>query len=96
VAVPEELRRDTVAADAAVRGPIRYVVDLPAPPRADSPPLPPRAVPAVQGLPLRDAVYALHRAGFRVRVAAGSPGQTAPAAGTAVRPGAVVTLYRQQ
>jgi cell division protein FtsI (penicillin-binding protein 3) len=94
-AVPDWAKRDTVAA--AVPAPVRYVVDLPAPARGASPPLPPREVPAVQGLPLRDAVFALHRAGFRVRVAPGGPaGLTAPAAGTSARPGDVVTLYRQR
>jgi hypothetical protein len=63
-------------------------------------------VPAVDGLAMRDAVYALHRAGFRVRVVGGSPdsapardiarvaGRTVPAAGAAAAPGALVTLYR--
>jgi cell division protein FtsI (penicillin-binding protein 3) len=96
--VPAELRRDTASGAGGARAPVRYVIDLPAPPRAATPPLPRRAVPAVQGLPLRDAVYALHRAGFRVRTAAGggaSAGRTSPAAGTLARPDDVVTLHRE-
>jgi cell division protein FtsI (penicillin-binding protein 3) len=55
-------------------------------------PRPPRAVPDVRGLPLRDAVRALHAAGFRVRVAAGTAGTTSPAAGAMAPPGSVVLL----
>jgi hypothetical protein len=48
----------------------------------------------VQGLPLRDAIYALHRAGFHVRLANGAAGRTAPDAGAMLPAGASVTLYR--
>ncbi len=118
--IPDELGRDTAAGGArAVRAP-RVVVDLTAPgARAairaatsgrapGAAPGPARPVPAVQGLPMRDAVVALHRAGFRVRVA-GAPaatddaavrdlgrpaGRTIPAAGAPAAPGASVTLFR--
>jgi cell division protein FtsI (penicillin-binding protein 3) len=36
-----------------------------------------RPVPRVAGLPLRDAVFLLHRAGFKVKVSRGSPGSSA-------------------
>lgn len=91
---PIELRRERLETDSVVRDAPRIVVALPAR-RADVVPVsPPRAIPAVQGLPLRDAIYALHRAGFRVKLAAGGTGLTAPAAGTLAPSGAVITLYR--
>lgn len=51
-----------------------------------------RAIPDVSGLPLRTAVFTLHRAGFRVRLA-GSGRGTLPAAGTLRRPSTIVDLY---
>jgi hypothetical protein len=66
-------------------------------------------VPDVHGLALRDAVYALQRAGFRARLAGGPPsatdtgagrdigrpaGRTVPAAGASAAAGALVTVYR--
>jgi cell division protein FtsI (penicillin-binding protein 3) len=110
-AVPPELRRAGVRDTASPR-PARVVVDLAAGARRvgaapAAAPAPARAVPGVQGLPVRDAVFALQRAGFRVRVAGsgsadgdvarelGRPaGRTQPAAGAAAVPGALVTLYR--
>jgi cell division protein FtsI (penicillin-binding protein 3) len=70
-----------------------YVIALDSPlvevrPRPD-----PRPVPDVSGMPLRSAVYALHRAGFRVRLA-GSGRGTAPAPGTLRRPGTFVDLFK--
>ncbi|HEX8724756.1 MAG TPA: PASTA domain-containing protein, partial [Gemmatimonadaceae bacterium] len=59
---------------------------------AAAPPLPPRAVPSVTGLPLRDAVRALHAAGFRVRLVRGAPVATVPAAGAMAGAGSVVLL----
>jgi cell division protein FtsI (penicillin-binding protein 3) len=104
-AVPVELQRELpetapVGATADGPGEARVVVELPAK-RPAAAVLPPRAVPAVQGLPVRDAVFALHRAGFRVRVAdaprdgAPTAGRTQPGAGAVARAGAVVTLYRE-
>jgi len=53
----------------------------------------PRPVPSIAGLPLRDAVRTLHRAGFRVVLTdASAAGVTEPAAGTSLRPGAIVRL----
>lgn len=107
-AVAPELRRDlALGTDPLARGSVRAVVDLPAragaPARRDSPAPAPRPVPSVNGLPVRDALYALHRAGFRVRVAgdaqrrefAHAAGRTQPAAGAVERAGALVTLYRE-
>jgi cell division protein FtsI (penicillin-binding protein 3) len=104
--VPVELRRELPAtaadrAPAAEAAPPRVVVELPAR-AAPAAVLPPRAVPAVQGLPVRDALFALHRAGFKVRLAdapragvAPSAGRTEPGAGAVARAGATVTLYRE-
>ncbi|HEX8850594.1 MAG TPA: penicillin-binding transpeptidase domain-containing protein [Gemmatimonadaceae bacterium] len=50
------------------------------------------AVPAVKGLPLREAVAALHAAGLRVQLGSGPAATTIPAAGTQVRRGATVRL----
>jgi cell division protein FtsI (penicillin-binding protein 3) len=52
----------------------------------------PRGIPDVGGLPLRTAVFELHRAGFKVRLA-GSGRGTYPVAGTVLRPGSLVHLY---
>jgi cell division protein FtsI (penicillin-binding protein 3) len=53
----------------------------------------PRAIPRVEGLPLRQAVRELHRAGFRVRLSgAGTASGTSPEAGERAAPGTVVRL----
>lgn len=54
-----------------------------------------RAVPDVRGLPTREAVRTLHRAGFRVRLVRGGTEQQ-PAAGTMLNAGAVVRLAADQ
>lgn len=52
-----------------------------------------REVPDVEGLPVRQAVRALHRAGFRVRLSGlGTASATSPAAGSQANPGTVVRL----
>lgn len=53
-----------------------------------------RAVPDVTGLPLRDAVYALHRAGFRVLIDSLAPDGTSPASGAGAPAGTLVRLHR--
>lgn len=53
-----------------------------------------RAVPDVSALPLRDAVRALHQAGFRVRLSAQGRGTT-PRAGALLAPGSIVRLSQQ-
>ncbi|MGZ8469617.1 MAG: peptidoglycan D,D-transpeptidase FtsI family protein [Gemmatirosa sp.] len=102
--VPVELQRELPAGDAddsLAQASVKVVIELPAKP-APATVRPPRAVPAVQGLPVRDAVFALHRAGFRVRLAdapragvAPSAGRTQPGAGAVARAGAMVTLFRE-
>ena len=71
-----------VALDAPVAG---------APARAKS-----VAVPDVRGLPLREAVAALHRAGVQVKLGKGTPGTTAPAAGSHVARGSTVRLMQDE
>ena len=56
-------------------------------------PQPPRAVPDVHGLPLRQAVFALHQAGFRVQLVRTSTPGSWPAAGAEARPGTIVKLF---
>ena len=51
-----------------------------------------RPVPDVRGLPLRSAVRALHKAGFRVTLGATIGVTTIPAAGTLLAPGRIVKL----
>jgi hypothetical protein len=74
-----------------------YVVDLPAPPKsvvAKPVATAARPVPDVGRLSVRQAVRALHGAGFRVRIVnSPSPG-THPAAGTMATPGTMVQLSR--
>ena len=69
-----------------------FVAVLPSPPPPRIVPIPPRAVPDVRGMTARQAVRALHRAGFRVQLAAGAPGTTMPAAGTVAPAGSIVRL----
>jgi hypothetical protein len=53
-----------------------------------------RAVPDVRGRPLREAVLALHRRGFRVTLKGwGVADYTWPAAGDSARAGSTVTLF---
>ena len=51
-----------------------------------------RAVPDVAGLSLRNAVRALHRAGFRVQLVNSPGASTLPAPGTLLAPGTIVIL----
>ena len=52
----------------------------------------PRAVPDVGGMTLRNAVHALHTAGFRVKLVPAQELVTIPAAGTLLVPGSIVKL----
>ncbi len=72
----------------------RYVVDLPAPLKTPPPPTAPRAVPDVRGMSTREAVRALHNAGFRVRLQTAAATGTSPAAGSIAPPGTIVQLTR--
>lgn len=86
---------DTVpssAADDDSAGSTPFVAMLPSPPPPRTVPLPPRAVPDVRGMTARQAARALHRAGFRVQLAAGAPGMTMPAAGAVAPAGSIVRL----
>ena len=47
-------------------------------------------------MPLREAVHTLHESGFRVQLTSGANGMTTPEAGTPLRTGSIVRLYRQQ
>lgn len=51
-----------------------------------------REVPSVYGLDTRQAMRALHAAGFHVSVVGGNSGRTKPAAGTLARTGSVIVL----
>ncbi|MEO8622069.1 MAG: penicillin-binding transpeptidase domain-containing protein, partial [bacterium] len=83
------------AADAAAddtAGATPFVATLPAPKRARAAAPIARTVPDVHGLPLRQAVHALHVAGFRVQLDPGTSGATLPAAGAVVPAGSLVHL----
>ncbi len=90
-------------ADSLVRitasGSVPFVYRLDAPMQALAPVVMARAIPDVKGLPVRRAVYALHRAGFRVTLAnagqaGGDAATTAPAAGEMSSAGSTVRLFR--
>ena len=68
------------------------VIELPSTPRRVAPPSTLRAVPDVRGLSIREAVRALHDAGFRVRLVAAPSTYTLPAAGAMTAPGTLVQL----
>ncbi|MGI8498496.1 MAG: penicillin-binding transpeptidase domain-containing protein [Gemmatimonadaceae bacterium] len=71
-----------------------YIFALPAEKARVAPPAAlSRAVPDVHGLPMREAVFALHRAGFRVQADGyGAASGTQPGAGTLIHTGAVIRL----
>lgn len=81
---------DAAAEDSAGMTP--FVALLPSSPPMKAVPLPPRMVPDVRGLPMRQAIHALHAAGFRVMLDSGSSGETKPAAGASIAAGTVVHL----
>jgi len=76
----------------------RVVVRLPAAAAAKnaSPGPAPQAIPDVAGLTLRQAIGALHGAGFRVRLVAGPALQSYPAAGAVAMRGSLVTLAHRR
>jgi cell division protein FtsI (penicillin-binding protein 3) len=53
-------------------------------------------VPDVKGMPLREAVAVLHRAGMQVQLWRGAPGTTFPAAGARVARGSTVRLMHDE
>lgn len=71
-----------------------YMVELPSSLKPAPAPILPRAIPDVRGLSVREAVRALHRAGFRVRLLGTSTVGTLPAAGSMAAPGTLVQLSR--
>jgi cell division protein FtsI (penicillin-binding protein 3) len=98
MALPESV----ASADSIVRvtesGSVPYVYRLDSPKKPSAAAIAARAVPDVRGFPVRQAVYALHRAGFRVSLAtadaSGSASTTAPPAGTLAPSGTTVRLLR--
>ena len=91
---------DEVASD-SVRDPgesasVPYIVSLTDRPRPPTPAVRVRPIPDVHGLPLRVAVHTLHESGFRVQLASGAAGTTAPEAGTPLRTGSIVRLYQSR
>ena len=72
---------------------VPYVVELASQRSAEDPPgVSSRPIPNVRGVPLREAVLALHDAGFRVQLLRGSEGATTPSAGSVAAPGTLVRL----
>ena len=72
--------------------PVRF--DLSQPLKEEKQPVRTVTVPDVHRLPLRVAVRALHAAGLRVQIVAGSGGATRPPSGTSLRSGSLVRLQR--
>ena len=88
-------QRDAVraAAEAAAEdsaGTTPFVAALATPALPKPLPLAARPVPDVSQLTTRQAVHALHAAGFRVKLWPGVPGQTLPAAGASAPAGSIV------
>lgn len=71
-----------------------YVIELPASLKSAAVAIASRAIPDVRGLSVREAVRAIHNAGFRVRLIGASSAGTFPAAGTVAAPGTLVQLSR--
>ena len=84
-----------LAAERATRdsaGTIPFVATLPAPQPRKPLASPPRPIPDVRGLSLREAAHVLHAAGFHVQLERGTETGTAPAAGVVTPVGSVVRL----
>ena len=88
-----EVSEDSIR-EVGERPSVPFVVSLTERPEAPVAPIRVRPIPDVRGLPLRRAVRALHESGFRVQLAAGVAGTTAPEAGTPLRTGSIVRLYQ--
>ena len=91
----DEVRVDS-ARDPGENTSVPFVVSLTDRRRTPASPVRIRPIPDVSGMPLREAVHTLHESGFRVQLASGANGMTAPEAGTPLRTGSIVRLYRQQ
>ena len=83
---------DNLASREAPEQTTTYLVELPSKPKTPPISLTARAVPDVKGLPIREAVRALHAAGFRVQLTTTAQSGTLPTAGTIVAPGTLVQL----
>jgi len=75
-------------------GTASYVIELPASLKSAAVAIASRAIPDVRGLTVREAVRAIHNAGFRVRLIGASSVGTLPVAGTLAAPGTLVQLSR--
>ncbi len=75
-------------------GTAAYVIELPASLKSAAVAIASRAIPDVRGLSVREAVRAIHNAGFRVRLIGASTAGTFPAAGTIAALGTLVQLSR--
>ena len=75
-------------------GTASYMIELPASLKSAAVAIASRAIPDVRGLTVREAVRAIHNAGFRVRLIGASSVGTFPAAGTLAAPGTLVQLSR--
>ena len=84
------------ARDPGENSSVPFIVTLADRARSPAPPIRVRPIPDVRGLPLREAVHTLHESGFRVQLALGAAGTTAPEAGTPLRTGSIVRLYQQR
>ena len=89
----EEVNPDSVR-DVGASASVPFVVSLADRPRTAPASIRVRPIPDVRGMPLRTAVHTLHESGFRVQLASGSAGTTAPEAGTPLRTGSIVRLYQ--
>jgi cell division protein FtsI (penicillin-binding protein 3) len=93
------VKKPDAAADERVEEPgqaasLVQLVNLPASLRGAPTLVTPQRVPDVRNLSLRQAVRALHSAGFRVRLETGGAAGTMPAGGTVAGPGTLVVLTR--
>jgi cell division protein FtsI (penicillin-binding protein 3) len=88
----EASRLASETADATTAGTTPFIASLSAPPPPKAPALPARAVPDVHGLSLRQAVLALHAAGFRVQLVTGGSSATVPVAGVTAPAGSLIQL----
>jgi cell division protein FtsI (penicillin-binding protein 3) len=80
--------------DPGERVSVPFIVNLADRSRAPVAPIRVRPIPDVRGLSLRAAVHTLHESGFKVQIASGADGTTRPEAGTPLRTGSIVRLYR--
>jgi membrane peptidoglycan carboxypeptidase len=78
----------------SVEGTTSYFMVLPSSPKAAPIAVAPRTVSDVKDLSIREAVRALHAAGFRVRITSAPTPGTLPVAGTLATPGTIVQLNR--